>query len=150
MTAAVMRDLQAALEEADGTDDVRAITLLGRGNVFCAGIDLEMMRDRAEGAHAPTRDAFPELLATLESTTVPTVAGIKRAAPAGAFELTLPCDFRVLGADATDGVIEVTLGTFPTAARPGGSPGSSVSRRRRNSSWPASTSNRVRGRPSDS
>jgi enoyl-CoA hydratase/3-hydroxyacyl-CoA dehydrogenase len=113
MTAAVMRDLQAALEEADGTDDVRAITLLREGDVFCAGMDLEMMRDRAEGAHAPTRDAFPELLATLESTTVPTVAGIKRAAPAGAFELTLPCDFRVLGADATYGVIEVTLGTFP-------------------------------------
>lgn len=113
MTAAVMRDLEAALEEADGTDGVRAITLLGEGDVFCAGMDLKMMRDRAEGGHAPTRDAFPELLATLESTTVPTVAGVKRAAPAGAFELTLPCDFRVLGADATYGVIEVQLGTFP-------------------------------------
>jgi enoyl-CoA hydratase len=38
---------------------------------------------------------------------------IHGAAPAGAFELTLPFDFRVLGDDAKYGVLEVKLGTFP-------------------------------------
>jgi enoyl-CoA hydratase len=41
------------------------------------------------------------------------VVGIKRAAPAGAFELTLPADFRVLSERADYGVTEVRLGTFP-------------------------------------
>jgi enoyl-CoA hydratase/3-hydroxyacyl-CoA dehydrogenase len=113
MTVDLMTDLGEALERADAHEDVRAITLLGTGDVFCAGMDLHMMRDRVDEDSEGTGDAFPDLLETLESTDAPTVAGIKRAAPAGAFELTLPCDFRVLGADAKYGVLEVQLGTFP-------------------------------------
>jgi enoyl-CoA hydratase/carnithine racemase len=111
MHEGVMVDLAAAVRAADALDGVRAITLLGDGPVFCAGMDLEMMRDRkVEGA---TESYFPDLLAAIEETRVPTVVAIKRAAPAGAFELTLPCDFRVLGREAKYGVIEVKLGTFP-------------------------------------
>jgi enoyl-CoA hydratase/carnithine racemase len=112
MTVPLMEDLATALERADAHEDVRAVVLRGEGPVFCAGMDLEMMRARAD-EDGPERGAFPDLLDTLASVSVPTVAAIKRAAPAGAFELTLPCDFRVLGADATYGVIEVKLGTFP-------------------------------------
>lgn len=54
-------------------------------------------------------------LAAIETVRQPVVAGIERAAPAGAFELTLARDLRVLGADASYGVIEVKLGTFPHA-----------------------------------
>lgn len=113
MTVALMSDLGDAIERADAHDDVRAITLLGEGEVFCAGMDLHMMRDRVDEDAEIARDAFPDLLETLESTDTPTVAGIKRAAPAGAFELTLPCDFRILGSEANYGVLEVQLGTFP-------------------------------------
>ena len=112
-TVDLMADLGAALERADAHEDVRAITLLGTGEVFCAGMDLQMMRDRVEEESDIARGAFPELLETVEHTEAPTVTGIKRAAPAGAFELTLPCDFRILGAHAKYGVLEVQLGTFP-------------------------------------
>lgn len=130
MTEALMRDLTEAFERVSADDDVRAIALLGEGPVFCAGMDLHMMRERSEAPRASTqssggeprdveadsgieRDVFPDLLEAIETARQPVVAGIKTAAPAGAFELTLPCDFRVLGRDATYGVIEVTLGTFP-------------------------------------
>ena len=113
MTVDLMRDLEAAFEAVDGHDGVRAIALLGEGPVFCAGMDLEMMRDRVEPNTGIERGAFPELLETIETVRQPVVAGIKRAAPAGAFELTLPCDFRILGEEAKYGVIEVKLGTFP-------------------------------------
>jgi enoyl-CoA hydratase/carnithine racemase len=111
MDESVIDDLCEAVRMADTTKRVRAIVLLGEGPVFCAGMDLEMMRDRkAEGA---TDERLPRLLETIESTQAPTVAAVKRAAPAGAFELTLPCDFRVLGDEARYGIPEVKLGTFP-------------------------------------
>jgi enoyl-CoA hydratase/carnithine racemase len=113
MNQAVIADLTEAFNTVDGMDEIRAATLLGEGSVFCAGMDLGMMRERVENPDQFDREAFPRLLDTLESCRVPTVVGIKTAAPAGAFELTLPCDFRIIGADASYGVIEVTLGTFP-------------------------------------
>jgi enoyl-CoA hydratase/3-hydroxyacyl-CoA dehydrogenase len=87
------------------------MVMLGEGPVFSAGMDLGMMRDRS--GQGPSRELFPDLLSAVEGTSVPTVAAVKRAGPAGAFELTLPFDFRVLGTEARYGVIEVQLGTFP-------------------------------------
>jgi enoyl-CoA hydratase/carnithine racemase len=113
MNEALMGDLTSAFEQASAREDVRAITLLGDGPVFCAGMDLHMMRQRVEEDSNINREVFPELLDAIETARQPVVAGIKRAAPAGAFELTLPCDFRILGSEATYGVIEVKLGTFP-------------------------------------
>jgi enoyl-CoA hydratase/carnithine racemase len=113
LTVDVMRDLTQAFEAVGADEDVRAVTLLGEGPVFCAGMDLRMMRERVETDAGVPRDAFPTLLEAVESTPQPVVVGIKRAAPAGAFELTLPADVRLIGADATYGVIEVKLGTFP-------------------------------------
>jgi enoyl-CoA hydratase/carnithine racemase len=108
-----MRDLTEAFDRVDADEGVRTVTLLGEGPVFSAGMDLEMMRDRVEPDSGIDRDVFPALLERIEDARQPVVAGIKRAAPAGAFELTLPCDFRVLGRDAKYGLLEVSLGTFP-------------------------------------
>ncbi|MFC4544220.1 enoyl-CoA hydratase/isomerase family protein [Halosolutus amylolyticus] len=113
MTVDLMRDLTEAFERVDANEDVWAVTLLGEGPVFSAGMDLEMMRDRVDPDAGIDRDVFPYLLETIEDLRQPVVAGIKRAAPAGAFELTLPCDFRIIGEDAKYGLLEVALGTFP-------------------------------------
>ena len=112
---AVMADLTEAFETVGALDGVRAATLLGEGPVFCAGMDLEMMRERVDSPESFDRDAFPRLLDAIENCPVPTVAGIERAAPAGAFELTLPCDFRVLGSDASYGAIGVLGEAFRAA-----------------------------------
>ena len=113
MNQQVIAELTAAFERVSGADGVRAVTLLGAGDVFCAGMDLEMMRERVEADSDLDRGAFPGLLAAVEDCAQPVVAGIKGAGPAGAFELTLPCDLRVLGEEAKYGVLEVKLGTFP-------------------------------------
>ncbi|ELY50380.1 enoyl-CoA hydratase/isomerase family protein [Natronolimnohabitans innermongolicus] len=115
MNEDVLRDLKQAFEEVLADDSVRAIALLGEGPVFCAGMDLEMMRDRGEQADAGDENGnlLGEVIETIDTARVPTVVGIKRAAPAGAFELSLPADFRVISPDAKYGVIEVQLGTFP-------------------------------------
>jgi enoyl-CoA hydratase/carnithine racemase len=109
----LMQDLTEAFRAVDRAEGIRAAVMLGEGPVLSAGMDLEMMRGRADDLEAFDYDLFPELLETIEECRVPTVAAIHGAAPAGAFELTLPFDFRLLGADADYGVIEVQLGTFP-------------------------------------
>lgn len=112
MTTDLVKDLTEAFRRLDADDDIRAITLLGEGPVFSAGMDLELVSQRAE-SDPISDDAFPQLLSLVESVRQPVVAGIKGAAPAAAFELTLACDLRVLGSDATYGLVETNMGLFP-------------------------------------
>lgn len=121
MNVALLSDLKQAIDEAEAEDGVRAITLLGEGPVFCAGMDLNMMRDLGQQSSEERREEGPglrEVTDTIAECRVPVVVGIKRAAPAGAFELSLPADFRVISEDAQYGVIEVKLGTFPNGGAP--------------------------------
>jgi len=113
MVEPLMDDLVAAFESVAAREGVRAVTLLGEGPVLSAGMDLEMMRDRTRGEGREGTGRFPDVLEAVADCPVPTVVGVHGAAPAGAFELTLPFDFRILGSEATYGVIEVKLGTFP-------------------------------------
>lgn len=114
MNQALLSDLHAALTEVDANTDIRAMTLLGEGDIFCAGMDLEMMRDRGDGGGPNLDIGLGDITDLLESLSVPSVAGLKGAAIAGAFELVLPVDFRILSQDAKYGVIEVKLGVFPS------------------------------------
>jgi enoyl-CoA hydratase/carnithine racemase len=121
MNRALLSDLLQAIEEVQEDTEVRAMTLLGEGPVFSAGMDLEMMRDRGEQGAVGSDEAtggLRKVTDALADSRVPVVAGLKRAAPAGAFELSLPADFRVISEDAQYGVIEVTLGMFPTGGAP--------------------------------
>jgi enoyl-CoA hydratase len=113
MNEAVVADLTDAIERVDGDDDVRAVTLLGEGPVFCAGFELEMMHEKDATEHDRFQRAFGRLLDAIDGTTTPVVAGIQGAGIAGGFELTLPADLRILGEDAKYGIIEVELGIFP-------------------------------------
>ncbi|WP_246987109.1 enoyl-CoA hydratase/isomerase family protein [Halorientalis marina] len=116
MNQQVIADLHAAIDEVAAVredEDIRAMTLLGKGPVFCAGMDLNLMHE----ADAAVRDEFSAeantLIDDIEALPVPTVAGVKASAIAGAFELTLPADFRVIDAEATYGLRETKLGIFP-------------------------------------
>ncbi|GAA0651611.1 enoyl-CoA hydratase/isomerase family protein [Salarchaeum japonicum] len=113
LTGAAVRDLTDAVHAVDADDAVRAATLRGEGGVFCAGFDLEMMAENDVREHDALHRDFRALLDAIDGMTTPTVAAVQGAGIAGGFELTLPCDFRVLGADAKYGVIEVDLGIFP-------------------------------------
>lgn len=113
MNEEVIHDLTEAFRTIEAFDEGRVVTLLGKGPVFCAGMDLQMMRERVDNPEKFDREAFVHLLRAVDECSLPTVVGVEKAAIAGAFELTLPCDFRIIGANASYGVTEVTLGTFP-------------------------------------
>lgn len=114
MNEELLGDLRTALETVDEDDEVRAMTLLGEGPIFCAGMDLEMMRDRGEADDPGLETSLDDITHFIDDMSVPSVASIKGAAIAGAFELVLPVDFRIISRDAKYGVIEVRLGIFPS------------------------------------
>lgn len=114
MNQDVIADLTEGFRIVDEDPEVRAVALLGKGPVFCAGMDLNMMYESDQNQHIERGSNFRELLDTIDGTRTPVVAGIKGAAIAGGFELTLPADLRVLGEEAKYGVIEVELGLFPS------------------------------------
>lgn len=114
MNLALLQDLQTAIREVDADDEVRAIALLGEGPVFCAGMDLEMMTEGSDELLDERSDVFRAVLKAIDETTKPVVASIKGAAIAGAFELVLPVDFRIIDANAKFGIPEVKLGAFPS------------------------------------
>ncbi len=113
MHGPLLSDLLSALEAVESNDDVRAMALLGNGEVFSAGMDLEMMKRRATDPDMSIETDLDDITEFINEMSVPSVASIKGAAIAGSFELVLPVDFRVISADAKYGVIEVTLGLFP-------------------------------------
>lgn len=113
MNESTVADLTDALERVDRDEDVRVATLLGRGSVFCAGFQLDMMHEKDADEQDEFQRAFQDLLKAMDRATTPIVAGVKGAGIAGGFELTLPADLRVLGESTKYGVIEVNLGIFP-------------------------------------
>ena len=110
----IIAGLRTAFEKLGDEDDVRGITLLGEGDVFCAGMDLQMMYEAAQSDDEVIGGELHAMFNTIEETPKPVVVGIKRAGIAGGFELTLPADFRIIGEDAKYGAIEVNLGLFPS------------------------------------
>lgn len=112
LNEAAVKDLTEVIRRVDADDDVRAVTLIGNGPVFCAGFQLDMMHEKDIDEHEFQR-SFRTLLTGIDESTIPVVAGIKGTAIAGGFELTLPADLRVLGEESKYGIIEVDLGIFP-------------------------------------
>lgn len=118
-------DLISALEEAfrtlAGAAGVRVIFLRGAGGTFCAGSDLEWMRQAAERAEDENReDAFElaKMLKQLWELPQLTVALVEGAAFGGGAGLAAACDLALATADARFAFSEVRLGLIPSAIAP--------------------------------
>ncbi len=112
--------LDEVLDDAESDDDVRVLWIRSAQRVFCAGADLEFMRERfatAEGRRAMidfTR-RLQQVYARIERSPKVSVAEIGGAALGGGFELALACDMRVVADEARLGLPEARLGLLPAA-----------------------------------
>jgi len=84
---------------------VRVVVLASNGPVFCAGMDLAEMQQRAESADSANEwlqdsQVYCDVLTSLFSLRVPTIASVQGAAVAGGVGLVLACDFVIASADA--------------------------------------------------
>ncbi|HEV8045757.1 MAG TPA: enoyl-CoA hydratase-related protein, partial [Rubrobacter sp.] len=112
----IVEELIEALEEIEGSGEVRAMVLTGAGDkAFCSGVDL---KERAEmdaderWSHNRALNAFAERLGRLQ---VPTIAALNGLAFGGGLEITLACDFRIAAEGARFALPEVGIGIVPGA-----------------------------------
>ena len=112
-------EIVAALEAAMGDNEVRVVILTGRGDAFCAGVDLDFLR-----AHMAGEDTGPgpklgeEHLVNgwpldLVAYPKPVIAAINGVAFGVGVTMTLGCDVRYAAAGATLGLNFTTLGVLP-------------------------------------
>jgi enoyl-CoA hydratase/carnithine racemase len=113
LNQAMLGELGAALDVAEGDADVRAVIVRGAGNAFSSGFDLKEQMERR-----PTSPAQWEPVLRRDFETVmrfwhspkPTIAVVRGACLAGAFELALACDLTIVADDAFFGEPELKFG----------------------------------------
>lgn len=134
-TAQMMRELIAALDEADANDAVRAVIFTGAGErAYCAGADLSAgaatfdYDKHADGdspvnsdgsvnwAHPLVRDGGGQLTMRIFAAKKPVIGAINGAAVGIGVTMTLPMDMRLASTTARFGFVFARRGIVPEAA----------------------------------
>ncbi len=109
-------ELQQVLSQLGSQSGLRALVLGGRGDVFCAGADVDWMRrasDRDEAGNLADARAMATMYRTLDECPIPVIARVQKAAYGGALGLIAACDIVVAEAGARLAFTEVRLGILP-------------------------------------
>lgn len=120
LSPSLVASLGERLDHLAQRDDWKILVLAGNESVFCAGGDLQAMKEwmsdpdpgRPIAAYAQT---VQDLAGRLESLSQVTVAECLGSALGGGLELALACDLRLASSKARLGLPEVGLGLLPGA-----------------------------------
>jgi methylglutaconyl-CoA hydratase len=117
----VIAELTASFRELEADDGVRAIVLAGHGKAFCAGADLNWMKQMAGYSFEQNYEdalGLARMLHTLHVLRKPTIARVHGAAFAGGVGLVAACDIAVAAHSAEFCLSEVKLGLVPATISP--------------------------------
>jgi len=111
LTRALLADLRQAFDDLHQEKRVRAVILTGAGTAFCAGMDLDEMREtsRQPRPHEQWREdaiAYQDLVEQMLRFPRPIIAAVNGPAVAGGAGLVLACDIVIASAGAAFGLPE--------------------------------------------
>ncbi len=109
----LMREMAAALQEADRDDAIRAVVIAGSERAFCAGADITGLDGVAVNDVLDPNGFGRGMFDILGGYRKPLIAAVRGLAFGGGCELALACDIVVAGDNARFGVPEVALGLLP-------------------------------------
>ncbi len=108
-------DLTSALARA-AASHARVVILTGAGSAFCAGMDLENLKQligRSDEQNLKDSETMAGLFRALYDFPKPTIAAVNGAAIAGGTALATLCDFTLAVPEAKFGYTEVRIGFVP-------------------------------------
>jgi 3-hydroxyacyl-CoA dehydrogenase len=112
----VLEGIEAAVERGVDDPSVKALVLVGAGETFVAGADINIFKTLSTRQQSLERsEAFHASLKHIEDASKPIVAAIHGNALGGGLELAMSCHYRVALATARVGQPEVLLGLIPGA-----------------------------------
>jgi len=118
-TARMQHELIDAFDRTDGTDDVRAVIVTGRGRGFCAGADLsaggETFAAQGEAVGVGRRDGGGQVVLRIFESKKPVIAAINGPAVGVGITMTLPMDIRLASEEARMGFVFSRRGLVPEA-----------------------------------
>lgn len=117
----LIEDVAEALKRVKKDDSVRVLVLTGKGESFCAGADLNWLREIIDYSFKQNLEesrALADVLFQLYSLPKPTIALVNGAAIGGGNGFLSACDMAVAAEDATFGLSEVKIGLVPAAISP--------------------------------
>ncbi len=119
--SAMIGDLAEAFQAAGSDDDVRIVILTGAGESFCAGADLNWMREIIHYSYEQNLGEslqVAELMRAIYELPKPTIARVNGAVIGGGNGLLSACDIVVASDKARFGLSEVKIGLVPAAIGP--------------------------------
>lgn len=119
--AAMIAELAKAFEQLKTEADVRVVVLTGEGKSFCAGADINWMREIIDYSYEQNLAEsllLAEALHKLYTLPKPTVAMVNGAAIGGGNGFLSACDIAVSAEEANFGLSEVKIGLIPAAISP--------------------------------
>ena len=108
-------ELQEAIRDADGREDVGAVVVWGGPKLFAAGADIKAMARWTADEVRPSVEALGAACDLLEETPKISIAAVTGYALGGGLELALGCDLRYVAEDARLGQPEIRIGVIPGA-----------------------------------
>lgn len=110
LSARLLAELAAGLDEAAHDPDVRVIVVSGTGTTFCSGVDLA---ERLHPPPGPPPVTLAEVLGAIASAPQPVVARVNGHVRAGGMGLVAACDLAAAVVGATFSFSEVRVGVAP-------------------------------------
>ncbi|TCF98076.1 enoyl-CoA hydratase [Paraburkholderia strydomiana] len=117
----MIAELTSAFTALDTRDDVRAVVLAANGKAFCAGADLNWMKEMAAYSDEENRaDAMllANMLSSIYRCSKPVIARVNGDAYAGGMGLISACDIVVAVESARFCLSEARLGLIPATIAP--------------------------------
>ena len=110
-----------AYEKINTLEEIRVVILRGNGKSFCAGADLNWMRDVAKYSYEENYDEslnVSKCFYTIYTCNKPTIAVVHGAAIGGANGFIAACDFAYAENEAVFSLSEVKIGIIPACVSP--------------------------------
>jgi len=123
LSLGLMEDIISAAKWANDNSEVRCVVLSGEGRGFCAGIDMEALKNNADGTFADlikrthgNTNFFQQVVWVWRECRVPVIAAIHGAAIGGGFQLALGADIRIVHPKSKMSIMEMKWGLIPDMA----------------------------------